>query len=154
MFQFLINSPKYGKKTVLIDKEDWDKIKNIKWCLKKDKENFYVHGVIEGKRKNFKMILLHRLITNATPGQIIDHINRNTLDNRKCNLRIVTFQQNSYNTRIFKNNTSGYKGVYKSGKKWVAKIRYNNKLIHIGSFNTKESANNARINKEKELKIL
>lgn len=89
------------------------------------------------------------IINSPTYGEI----NRNTLDNRKCNLRKVTFQQNSYNTKIFKNNTSGYKGVYRNGKKWIAKIRYNNKLIHIGSFATKEKAYNARLNKEKELKI-
>ena len=56
----------------------------------------------------------------------------------------MTIQQNTYNHSIFKNNTSGYTGVYKKGKKWQAKITYNKKVIHLGTFKNKSDAINAR----------
>ena len=155
MVCFIIKSPKYGDKTFIIDDEDLGRISQYKWCLKKDKDNFYAHAVIDGRRGVFKMGTLHRFVMDAKPNEIIDHINRNTQDNRKSNLRVVTNQQNAYNSRLFKTNSTGIKGVYKSnnGKKWIAKIRYNNKLIHLGTFDTKEQASSARIAKEKVLNI-
>ena len=65
-----------------------------------------------------------------------DHINGNTLDNRRINLRICTHQQNMWNKPISKLNKSGYKGVFyiKSSKMYKASLKINNKLIIIGYF--------------------
>ena len=70
-------------------------------------------------------------------GVIVDHINHNTYDNRKINLRICTISQNGMNRKLAKNNTSGTTGVYWSKKinKWIAKITVNNHTIHLGSYN-------------------
>ena len=84
------------------------------------------------------------------PEFYIDHINGNKIDNRICNLREATTNQNQYNRKAPINNTSGIKGVYfdKSRSKWVAELKANNKKIFIGRFNSIELAeiaiNNAR----------
>lgn len=151
MAEIIINSPKYGQKVFLIDEEDVERTSKYHWTLKKDKGHFYAHAVIDGRRFLFKSITLHRFIMNAKKGEIVDHINRNTQDNRKENLRIATNQHNALNSKMFKTNTSGYKGVYKYGKRWKAMLRYNNKLLNLGVYDTKEEANEARIKGEQEI---
>ena len=94
--------------------------------------------------KNQKHIFLHRLIMGCTvnDGIVIDHINGNTLDCRKENLRKCSRAQNAHNCVKPKHNTSGYKGVsfYKNRNKWVAGIKVNNRRINLGYFITPEDA--------------
>ena len=76
-------------------------------------------------------------------GYVIDHIDGNSLNNQKNNLRICTQSQNCSNQKIGKSNTSGYKGVsYNKGQgKYNSRIRFNKKLIHLGYFvNLKDAA--------------
>lgn len=79
-------------------------------------------------------------------GMVIDHINHNGLDNRKCNLRICTNQENICNCEIPKNNKSGCKGVYwaKDKQKWTVQVTINNKTKYIGSYENLEDAIKAR----------
>ena len=72
----------------------------------------------------------------------VDHINHDGLDNRKENLRICTRSQNMMNQRVYKNNKSGYKGVYwhKANSYWVSQIRKNKKSIYLGYFKDKTVA--------------
>ena len=82
---------------------------------------------------------LHRVIFMMHHGycpETIDHINGNSLDNRKLNLRICTNSQNLMNRGKNKNNTSGYKGVrlINSNKKWRAQIQYKKIFYHLGCF--------------------
>lgn len=70
----------------------------------------------------------------------IDHIDRNPLNNRKSNLRICTNKENSRNSGMRKNNTSGYKGVWKNWKRWEAGIKVNGAKIYLGLFKTKQEA--------------
>jgi len=86
-------------------------------------------------------------------GQFLDHINMNTLDNRKCNLRLCTLGQNNMNRGMIRSNKSGYKGVVweKDRRKWKAAVSINNKSKRIGSFNTAEEAYEAYCNAIKEL---
>ena len=82
----------------------------------------------------------------------IDHINGNTLDNRKNNLRICTNRENTSNrTKLGTNNTSGILGVRFDNRrnKWYADIQYKGKCIFLGYFNIKEDAIKARIDAEK-----
>lgn len=131
----------------LIDIDDIDKVKDIKWCL------IQTNGYVRGNNKNGKDFLLHRYICNANENELIDHINGNKLDNRKINLRPVNKSQNAMNSKVPKNNTSGVKGVYwdKRSKKWEASIQINMKKKILGYFENKEDAIKSR--KEAENKF-
>ncbi len=101
---------------------------------------------------------IHRLIAqayipNPDHKQCVDHINNDRTDNRLENLRYATKQENSRNCSISKNNTSGTKGVNwnKRDKKWSARITIDGIKIHIGRFDNKEDAINARVNKANEV---
>ena len=84
--------------------------------------------------------------------RIIDHINRDKLDNRKCNLRISDKTGNNRNVGLQKNNTSGITGVgwNRQMNKWIAQITVNYKTIYLGSFNDKEDAIKCRLTAEKK----
>ena len=79
-------------------------------------------------RINNKIVRMHRLIMNVKDKKIvIDHINHNTLDNRKNNLRIATNSQNNMNKRLLSNSTSGITGVSwdkrkEKGDPWILYI--------------------------------
>lgn len=114
-----------------------------RWGASKHGDRYYAHSsrTIEKKRITY---CLHRLITTCPEGMYVDHINGDTLDNTKSNLRICTNKENCRNTKLSKNSTSGYKGVscYKKdrNKKWIAKIMVDYKTINLGYFWTKEEA--------------
>ena len=82
----------------------------------------------------------------------IDHINRNTDDNRVENLRRVNTQENAKNRKLVSNSTSGVLGVYwhKRQKKWNAGIKINGKQIYLGSFSEKKEAEKARLKANKK----
>ena len=127
-----------GKHTVIIDTEDWDKVKGYKWTLVTPTGNRYPYvganishpdggwytGANDGRRRRRRTRLpLHHLILGKPEKElVIDHKNHSGLDNRKDNLRILTNQQNMRNRRSNKNSSSKYKGVCwsKRDKKWLA----------------------------------
>lgn len=82
-----------------------------------------------------KLTLWHRLIVGAKKGEIVDHINRNKLDNRRENLRIVTRSQNNANVDA--------RGFYYNGHSYVVEVRKDKIKHHIGSFKTIEEASKA-----------
>lgn len=88
--EITIDSKKYGQKDALIDIDDIDKVKNIKWAIAyqkpKDRKNFYVLG----HRRDYKSVKIHRLVTDCPKNMVVHHINENPLDNRKINLKIMT----------------------------------------------------------------
>lgn len=78
---------------------------------------------------------------NANPGQIVDHIDGNTLNNQKGNLRFADRSQNGCNSKPKKTNTSGYKGVSKNAAgKWIAQLTVRRTFHWIGSYTTKKEA--------------
>lgn len=84
---------------------------------------------------------LHRnLCGKQEKGFVIDHINRNKLDNRDENLRIITSKENSYNRSKNKNSNNSYKGVKKSGNKFIACITKDGKRREINNIETEEEA--------------
>lgn len=99
-----------------------------------------------------KLIEMHRFIVKAKKGEIVDHINGNTLDNRRKNLRVVTNSENIRKGKIRTNNRSGITGVSfdKERKRWLAEIKIMYKHIHLGRFKTKKEAIKARKEAEKK----
>lgn len=114
----------------IIDTEDLSKVKNIKWKLSQS-------GYVMNTPK-FKNSTIHMSRVILGTDQFVDHINHNTLDNRKKNLRIVTKSQNQMNVN--------YNGVYEvqSSGKWIAKIKINGKQLYLGVYVFKEEAMFAR----------
>lgn len=93
-----IYSKKYGYHDAIISIEDFDLVKAYRWVLKKDRNTFYLQAASKTSKNN---IVLHRLIMKPTGDYIVDHINRNGLDNRRENLRIVSLSLNSRNKKLY-----------------------------------------------------
>lgn len=126
-------------KSAIIDIEDVELCKQYKWCLTKDG---YVLSY-----KNNTFLYLHRLLLGAKNNEYVDHINFNTLDNRKQNLRICTNAQNlQHRSKLTKINTSGYHGISfdKDKNRWQVEIQYNKKRKFIGYYKNIEDAIKAR----------
>lgn len=124
---------KIGGKAYWFDKTDEEFLLSSTWT---PTTGDYLRREVDDKKQYF-----HRVLLNVPKGMVVDHINGNTRDNRRCNLRVCTQHQNTYNQKVRKNNTSGYKGVYfhKTNKKWCAFISVP-KSKYLGSFETKEEA--------------
>lgn len=84
------------------------------------------------------------LVKKPRFGLDIDHRNRNKLDNRTKNLRIVTRSRNVFNSWLQKNNSTGHRGVFyekkNESKPWLAKIGVRKKQVYLGNFKTKKEA--------------
>ena len=119
----------------LVDDEDYDELMKYSWNARYNKSNrsFYACGKYRSKNSTIHM---HRIIMDCVKGMVVDHINHDTLDNRKTNLRICTQGQNLMNMQIGPKNKSGYKGVSwdKVNMKWKAQISVDNKNRSIGRF--------------------
>ena len=127
----------------IIDAEDVDLVSSWNWMSMVGPWSVYAHRMApkdtNGKRKS---ILLHRVITGATDGTLVDHISGDCLDNRKQNLRFATPSQNSFNQKIRSDSASGVKGVRfdRHRGKWAANIRANGKRYYLGRFDTLDEA--------------
>ena len=126
-----------GEQSFIIDLDDYPIVSKYKWHI----YNGYVRS-----SKGY----LHRIITKCPNNKVVDHINHNTLDNRKENLRPATTFENAQNHSKQRNNTSGIIGVYYRSKdaKWCAQINIHKKRIYLGSFDKKEDAIIVRLKAE------
>lgn len=115
--------------TALISPEDVDKCRSFGWNAQNRIQNFYVRSSTKKARK-----YLHRYILCAKENQIVDHISRDTMDNRRENLRFVTPSESSYNT--VNPNKCGYKGVTRYSHGYFSSYRKNRKAVHIGCYKT------------------
>lgn len=131
-----------GQQTI-VDDESFDKISEHHWYADFDKKlrKYYVKS--ETKRKGTRNKLkLHRFLMDAKEGEVVDHLNGDTLDNRLCNLRRCTVAQNAMNRSLNKNNTSGYKGVvwHTQALKYQARISVNSRWKSLGMYSDKKVA--------------
>lgn len=94
-----------------------------------------------------KTVRLHRVIyPTVCDGMVVDHINRNKLDNRRSNLRVVTQKENCHNASLRSNNKSGVTGVFfdKRAGRWRAQIYHGGKTTHVGIYDCFDDAVKAR----------
>lgn len=97
-------------------------------------------------------LYLHRVIAGAKPGELVDHINGNTLDNRRSNLRRCDRVGSNCNRRAKKTSRAPYKGITQtSSGRWLAQIMSRKKFYRIGLFDTAEAAAAAYDKKAVEL---
>lgn len=131
-------------KVALVDDADFEMLSQYKWhVIKQPARGCYIASTYSKIKRS--AVQMHRLIMKTPKGMDTDHINGDTLDNRRSNLRICTRSQNQMNKCRARNNTSGFKGVSRSGKKWMAYIKINRKLKHLGVFKDKLEAHQAYI---------
>lgn len=123
-------------RVALIDDDDYERISKYNWwsC-----NNGYAIAKrkVDGEFKQFKM---HRFIMGEPEGKIVDHVNRNTLDNRKENLRITDNSGNAWNKRKVHQSPHRYKGlgIEKRGKvpRYKARLAIYNQRISLGAYAT------------------
>lgn len=138
---------KHAGHVALVDDRDYERVMNHKWHVQVSRvrthgaiSTYYVQGNPRHHAKG--QYLLHRFILQITDPSIkVDHRNGNGLDNRRENLRVCTQAENLANRPKARKNTSGFKGAYRSGKKWAAIISDGGKRVKfLGTFETKEEA--------------
>ena len=126
----------------IIDLDDLERVRNYPYTwfsqYRKELDNYYVRCTNYSYKKQgiSSVVFLHQFIMNAE-GQDVDHINNNTLDNRKCNLRISEHKHNTRNRHgRNSNNKSGYRNVSwsKSEHKWLVQLQVNGRSTVLGKF--------------------
>lgn len=122
----------HNGKTFVVDAEDVARIDKHTWYIT---SRGYVATAIKGIT-----IHLHRFLLNAPPGVQVDHINIRPNDCRKDNLRLASPSQNTQNRRCPVNNTTGYKGVARQGKRYITRLGIGGRTKHISSHDTAKAA--------------
>lgn len=133
-----------------VDIEDAAEIKKHKWHLSWHGDPRYRYAVrrIREHRKTQRAITMHAaLMNNLWQGigpdrVVVDHINHNCLDNRRCNLRLIKSRHNLQNRMSVKGSTSKYRGVHwhKSSSRWRAQVAMDGQTYRLGSFHDEEEA--------------
>ena len=141
-------------KRAIVDDADYQYLSKYNWSYD---DGYASRGIrMNGKRK---IILMHRFLMGLYFGdkRVVDHINHNTLDNRRENLRICTKAENRRNSRKSKNNTSSFKGVFKeickykrkdgtvwSKTYWMAYIKIDGKQKNLAVSHSRKKEKNLR----------
>lgn len=126
-----------------IDSADFELVSRHGWYVALDKRYDppkikAVYGYIDGKD-----IGLHRILMKPPAGMMVDHIDGNPLNNCRSNLRVCTHTENTRNQKKRRNLKYGFKGVFKSRKRFGAMIHVEGKPIYLGQYKTVEEAHSA-----------
>jgi hypothetical protein len=139
----------------IVDDEDFMALVTLGWhCVKMGTTRqplFYAARNVRGEDGKSRLLLMHRMIMQAPPGMVVDHINHDGLDNRRSNLRLCTQRDNMQNIRRSDNKT-GFRGVYKSSlNRWMATIHKDGRPKFLGTFPSPEQAAQAYDNAAREV---
>jgi hypothetical protein len=117
----------------VVDAADFEMLSHWKWSLVGN--GYAVRFVVQSNGKQV-CIYMHRMVALPDPGEQVDHINHDTLDNRRCNLRTCSGSENASNGAPNPRNTSGFRGVTWSRRKqkWVAQIHHQRRGRFLGEF--------------------
>lgn len=133
-------------KVAIVDDCDFDLLNSFKWHAVKIGTTGHFYACRDVNDKHIKM---HNVVAafcfgDIPKGLLVDHKNRDTLDNSRANLRLATRSQNQWNSRK-RAGSSKYKGISfsKTRNKWRARLMINYKEIYIGEFGTEELAHEA-----------
>lgn len=121
-------------KIAIVDAADAEMVNRHKWYAATcGSSTFYASTKVHegGKAKH---VLMHRLITGAVSGQVVDHVNGDGLDNRRTNLRITTTQGNAWNHRGQRGAKSQYRGLSFYGGMFYVRIFVNGRNQYLGRY--------------------
>jgi hypothetical protein len=124
-------------RVALIDADDAKVVLAHRWyAASSSATHCYAARCARDADGKWRRVYLHRLLMadQLLPGLVVDHINRDTLDNRRQNLRAVTQGRNIANGRRRREQIAP--GVYKSGHGWIAKIHHGGQAIYLGTYQT------------------
>ena len=123
----------------VVDDEDYENLIRHSWHYTKSPN---AAGRAARRLGPHKLILMHQEVMGEKPGHVIDHINHNPLDNRRCNLRFCTQSQNQWNRTAQGRGTSKYKGVHwkVDRQKWRARIYTHGKELDLGGYDNEKDA--------------
>lgn len=134
----------------LVDAADAELVGRYKWfAMRRETRRHgkhYTYGFLAATKLAGQNVQLHVFLARPGPGLVVDHINGDTLDCRRANLRVCTHQQNRINSNRASHNKSGFMGVsWHAGKgRWAASLTASDRSVHIGWFGTAEDAARAR----------
>jgi hypothetical protein len=126
----------------ILDQKDYERLSKFKWYIKGSFGKFYAAINYKYDSKQTKTVSMHREIMSAPAGLLVDHKNRDGLDNRRANLRLATYSQNNCNKLKRENTSSQFAGVCfnKRGKRWGASIGNKGKRLFLGYFDSQIEA--------------
>lgn len=149
-----ISTPKHPDTFALVDDDYYPIATKFNWSIEwaKYSNTGYVARYKQVDKKTVR-IFMHRELMSPADYESVDHINGNGLDNRICNLRICSHQQNLQHRKVNRNSTSGFKGVTqrKGRHKWYARIQASGNRTRLGSFHSPIEAARAYDKAAKEL---
>lgn len=125
----------------IIDLDDLEKVLSVPftWYARYDRDSKSYYAVateyldMQNSKRQTRTVLLHQFILETK--DIVDHINHDTIDNRKSNLRKIKQQNNLTNRKSRNsNNKSGYRNVSLSGNRWIVQLQVDGKNTNLGTF--------------------
>lgn len=125
----------------VVDDDIYEELSKHSWYLNGHR---YPRTTIRDADGIWRGKLMSRLIMGAKSGEMVDHIDGDTLNNQRKNLRLCTNSQNTANHQFATHSESGFWGVAKNGSGWQARIRANNCLVCLGTYSTPEEAARVR----------
>lgn len=125
--------------TTMVDEADLHRVAAYSWIAHTSSSGLVYAARWVNQNGRQKRILLHRWLLDATPTQQIDHCDRDTLNNRRVNLRFATQAENNRN-RMFGKRASGRKGVYRNGAGWLTRICVNGQRLNLGTHAERDAA--------------
>ncbi len=122
-------------KFALVDPEDYAELARHKWCAAKQGNSWYAV-----RSEHDRQLRMHRVILNASAGEVVDHADHSGLNNLKRNLRPCSPAQNAHNQRPQKGRSSQYRGVCwcKREQKWYSRIQNHGRQQSIGRFDDED----------------
>lgn len=135
-------------KFALVDDVDYDYLMQWKWCF----DGSYAKRRAKSNEEGARFVYMHRVIAKPSEDEVVDHINRDKLDNQRSNLRTLSDQSlNILNQALSKRNKTGARGVVRlpagrrKPERYVAYISVKDKTKYLGTFLTVDEAEQARI---------
>ncbi len=128
-----------------VDAGDYERVSKHRWYATRHGRNVYAATGVNGRT-----VYMHRMLMRPRKGYVVDHIDGNGLNNRRCNLRVCTPAQNLTN-KAPRGGSSQFVGVYRRRDKWIAHVTHRGQFYYVGIFNDEVEAAKARDRKAYEL---